>query len=79
MAGAVKIGFDSSIDASLNVEVSQDAQPTGSIKDFTTAILGEAKKFGVIRITGTLKDPKYKFKTAVVDIIKGIKDTFFKE
>jgi uncharacterized protein involved in outer membrane biogenesis len=79
MAGAVKIGFDSSIDASLNVEVSQDAQPTGSIKDFTTAILGQAKKFGVIRITGTLKDPKYKFKTAVVDIIKGIKDTFFKE
>lgn len=76
ISGVVKIGFDSSIDAALNVEVSDEAPLTGTIKDITTAILGAAKRFAVIRITGTLKEPEYKFKPAIVDILKSLKDTF---
>jgi hypothetical protein len=69
--------FDSSIDAQLNVEVLDENVPlTGTFKDITTAIVGKAGRFGVIKISGTLKEPKYKFKTAVAvtDIIKGLKD-----
>jgi hypothetical protein len=75
LAGAVKIGFDKSIDASLNVEVLDEMVPlSGTFKDVTTAIIGKAGRFGVIKISGTLREPKYKFQPAIVDIITGIKD-----
>jgi hypothetical protein len=77
LIGSVKLGFDSSIDAQLNVEVLDENVPlAGTFKDITTAIVGKAGRFGVIKISGTLKEPKYKFKTAVAvtDIIKGLKD-----
>ncbi|MFH0791052.1 MAG: hypothetical protein V2A64_05410 [Candidatus Omnitrophota bacterium] len=78
ISGSLKIGFDSSIEAMLNVEVLDEAPLTGTFKDVTTAILGQAGKFGVIKISGTLHEPKYRFKPAVVDIIKGLTDTFLK-
>jgi len=78
LSGVVKISFDSSIDATLNVEVSEDFPLTGTIKDVTTAIIGQARRFGVIKVSGTLKEPKYKFETAVTDIIKGLKDSIFR-
>lgn len=75
LIGQVKVGFDGSIDASLNVHILDDNVPlTGTFKDITTAIIGEAGRFGVIKISGTLKEPRYKFQPAVVDIIKGLKD-----
>jgi hypothetical protein len=78
LSGQVRVGFDSSIDASLNVHVEDENVPlSGTFKDVATAIIGQAGKFGVIRITGTLKDPKYKFQPAVVDIIKSLKDSIF--
>jgi len=52
---------------------------TGTFKDITTALLGRAEKFVGIRVTGKLNDAKYKFQPAVVDIIKGIADTFLKK
>ncbi|MCU0666680.1 MAG: DUF748 domain-containing protein [Candidatus Omnitrophica bacterium] len=76
--GNALIGFDSSLDASLNVEISPDAPLTGGIRDITTAILGQATRFGLITIGGTLKEPKYKFKPAVGSIIKSFTDIFFK-
>lgn len=77
--GRADIGLDGSVDASLDVNVIDEAVPlTGTFKDITTAIIGQAGRFGVIRITGTLQDPKFKFMPAVVDIIKGITDTFFR-
>lgn len=77
MTGKVKIGFDSSVDASLDVHVIDELVPlTGTFKDVTTAIVGQAGRFGVIKITGTLKEPKYKFRPAIVDIFKGFKDVF---
>ena len=76
--GSLKIGFDSSIDAALNVHVNDEMVPlSGTFKDVTTAIVGGAGRFGVIKITGTLKEPKYKFQSAVVDLIKSLKDAFF--
>lgn len=78
LSGQFKIGFDSSLDASVNVDIIDEMVPlSGTLKDITTAIIGQGGKFGTIKISGTLQKPQYKFKTAVVDIIKGLKDTFF--
>ena len=75
MSGTLRLGFDGSLDALLNVKILDENAPlTGGFKDLTTAIIGEAGRFGIIKINGTLKDPKYKFKPAVGDIIKGLKD-----
>ncbi len=76
--GSAKIGFDNSVDANLEVQINDEMVPlTGTMKDVTTAIVGEAKRFGVILITGTLQEPKFKFKAAVGDILKGLRDTIF--
>lgn len=80
MGGSARIGFDSSLDASLNVKILDEMAPlSGSFKDLTTAIMGQAGRFGMIKISGTLKEPKYKFKPAVVDIIKGLKNIILGE
>jgi hypothetical protein len=76
LGGTVKISFDGALDINLDVRVSEGAPLSGTFKDVTTAIIGQAGRFGTINITGTLKEPKYKFKTAVVDIIKGLTDVF---
>ncbi|MCX5705004.1 MAG: hypothetical protein NTZ92_02955 [Candidatus Omnitrophica bacterium] len=77
--GPVKLGLsDDSVDVSLQVNVLDEMVPlTGTFKDVTTAIVGQAGTFGVIKITGTRKEPKYKFKPAVGNIFKGITDTIF--
>lgn len=78
LAGSAKIGFDGSLGASLNVEVLDETAPiSGTFKDVTTAIVGQAGRFGVIKVSGTLKEPKYRFQPAVADIIKGLKDVIF--
>lgn len=75
--GPVKIGFDGSLDAALQVHVDESKFPlSGTFKDITTAIIGEAGKFGTIKITGTISEPKYKFKASAVDIIRSLKDRF---
>ncbi len=79
LTGSVRIGFDSSIDATLDVHVNEEVPLTGTFKDVTTAIIGQAGRFGIITISGTLKEPKYKFKTDVGDLIGVLKDTFFKK
>lgn len=79
LSGPVKIGFDQSINAKLNVDILSELVPlTGTFKDVTTALIGETEKFAEIRISGTLREPKYKFEAAVVDIIKGLADTLLK-
>jgi hypothetical protein len=79
VAGKVKIGFDNTIDASLNIEIIDEAAPlSGTFKDVTTAVISKSGKFAAINITGTLKEPKYSFKPAVENIIKGIADVLKK-
>ena len=75
--GTLKIGFDGALEAALNVHILDKNVPlAGTFKDITQAVIGQAGRFGIIKISGTLKDPKYKFQPAVMDIIKGIKDAF---
>ena len=75
LEGQGKVGFDGALDAAINAQVSEGLTPgTGTIKDFTTALIGQAGKFGVIKLSGTIQNPKYKFKAAVTDVMKGIKD-----
>lgn len=76
LTGQARIGFDSSLDAAIKIHVLDRMLPvTNTLKDVTTAIIGESGAFGVIKIKGTLSEPKYKFQPAVVDIIKGLKDS----
>jgi len=79
LSGPVKIGFDGSLEAAFDVEIKGDMVPlSGTLKDVATVIVGQAGKFGVIRLSGNLKSPRYVFKPAVTDIIKGLTDTFFR-
>ncbi|MFA4854599.1 MAG: DUF748 domain-containing protein [Candidatus Omnitrophota bacterium] len=78
LSGPLKIGFDGSLEAAFDVEIISSMVPlSGTLKDIATAIVGQAGKFGVIKLSGTLQHPKYSFKTAVTDIIKGLTDTLF--
>ncbi|MCU0652215.1 MAG: DUF748 domain-containing protein [Candidatus Omnitrophica bacterium] len=76
--GGGRIGFDGTIDLALNAHVSGDLPLSGSVKDIAAVVLSQAEKFGVIRITGTLKEPKYHFEASVVDIMDSIKNIFWK-
>lgn len=79
LTGRAKIGFDSTIDASLNIDIIDEMVPlSGTFKDVTTTVIGKSGKFATISITGTLKEPKYKFKPAVDNIIRGIADVLKK-
>nr|MBC8436277.1 hypothetical protein [Candidatus Omnitrophota bacterium] len=77
--GSLKLGFDGSIDALLNVKILDEQVPlTGTFRDIATLIVGQGGRLGTIEVGGTLSKPEYKFKVSVVDIIKGIKETFFR-
>jgi len=74
--GTAKIGFDSTIDASIKIHILDEMVPLqNNLKDIITTIIGQSNAFGLIKITGTLQQPKYKFQPAVVDIFKGLKDS----
>ena len=79
LSGPLKIGFDGSLEAAFDVDIQSDGVPlSGTLKDVATVIVGQAGKFGVIKLSGSLQNPKYVFKPAVADIIKGLTDTFFR-
>lgn len=76
--GPLKIGFNGSLEGSLDVDILSDMVPvTGTFKDITTAIIGQSGKFGTFKLSGTLSEPKYNFKPAVNNIIKGLTDVIF--
>ena len=78
IAGPLKIGFDGSLEGALNVDILSELVPlSGTLKDITTAIIGQSGKFGVIKLSGSLSEPKYSFKTVVTSIIKGLTDVLF--
>lgn len=80
LAGPLKIGFDGSLEGALDVEILSELVPLGgTFKDVTTAIIGKGGRFGVIKLSGTLSQPKYAFKTAVGNIIQGLADMIFKK
>ena len=76
LKGAMKVGFDGSLRGALEVKVLDQLVPlTGTFKDVTTAIVGRADRFGVIKVGGTLRQPEYSFQTAVGGLIQGIQRT----
>ncbi|MFA5200226.1 MAG: AsmA family protein [Candidatus Omnitrophota bacterium] len=78
LAGPVKLGFDQSIEGSLDIDIISDMVPvSGTLKDFTTAVAGQGGKFGTIKLSGTIKEPSHSFKPAVGNLIKGLTDVFF--
>ena len=78
LSGSLKIGFNGSLDGVLDVDILSEMVPlSGSLKDVTTAIMGQAGKFGVIKLSGTLQKPSYRFSPAVNNIIKGLTDIIF--
>ncbi len=78
LTGPLKIGFDNSLEGAMDVEILSEMVPlSGTLKDVSTAIIGKAGKIGVIKLSGTLKDPKHSFKPAVNNIIKGLTDILF--
>jgi len=77
LTGYAKVGFDSSLDASVSIQMSNEIIPqAGGIRDIASAVLGQVGRFAVVKINGTLKQPKYKIQPAVMDVIKGLKDLF---
>lgn len=80
LSGPLKIGFNGTLEGALDVVISsQDIPLSGTFKDVTTAIIGEGGKFGVIKLSGTLKEPKYNFEAAVSNIIQGLANVLFKK
>lgn len=74
--GKGKIGFDNSVEAALNVHISDEFIPsTGTFKDVTTALMGQAGRFGIIEISGTLQKPEFKYKTPRLEVLKDITDS----
>jgi uncharacterized protein involved in outer membrane biogenesis len=75
LSGPLKIGFDHSLQGALKVEVLSDKIPlSGTYRDIATTIIGQNQMFGEIKLSGTLKEPKFRFQPAVADIVKGLKD-----
>lgn len=79
-SGPLKIGFDESLEGVLDAQILSELVPvSGTFKDITTAIIGQAGKFASIKLSGTLKEPKYSFRPAVTNIIKGLTDVLFRK
>ncbi len=81
LSGPLKIGLDHSLSGALDVEVLSEKIPMdGTFKDVATAIIGQGGgKFGLIKLGGTLEEPKYGFKTDVSNIIQGLANVFLKK
>jgi hypothetical protein len=71
--GRVKLGFDGSIDALVNMDVIDKLVPlSGGIKEIATDLLVKSWKVFGISVTGTLKEPKYKLKPFADSIINNL-------
>ena len=70
--GPVKIGFDTSVDATIKAEFSDNALESGARQNIAAAL----GKYTLIKVTGTLKEPKYKMKADVENIVESIAEQF---
>lgn len=79
LSGSGRVGFDGGLDFSINTQITKDIEPQAdTVKDITAVLLGKVGKFAVIKLGGTLKQPKYHIQPAVVDVIKGLKNLIIK-
>ncbi len=71
--GAVKIGFDNTISASLKAEFTDEGIDAGNVSD----IAGVIERYSIIEIKGNLKEPKFKIRPDLSSIVSDIADSFF--
>jgi len=75
LQGRGKVGFDGSLDMKIHTRPGNEALPvTGTIKDITSVLLGGAGRFMEIRLTGMIREPKYRIQPRVSSMIEGLKD-----
>lgn len=70
------IGFDGSIDFRLTTQMSPSIQSLIENRNVFGQILGEIGQVTTIRLTGTIKEPKYSVLPLGTDFLKNIKDIF---
>lgn len=79
--GKVRVDFDGGLGGELQVSILDQMVPlSGTFRDVTTAIVGQSGRFGTILLSGSIKEPKFKFKTAVgvTTFIRGLTDALFR-
>ena len=75
MSGDVRIGFDRSISASLKAQIKEGAIEPGLQKSITTALT----KYSVIKIAGTMKEPKYSIQPDMTGAMEEFQNIFYYE
>jgi hypothetical protein len=79
LGGPLRLGFDGTLDGTLNVQIPDETVPLAStFRDVTSILSGQAGRFAAIKISGTLREPKYTFKSTLIDILKGLKNAIFR-
>jgi len=73
--GAVRLSFDNSIGASLKCEFTDEGIDAGNFSD----IAGAIEKYSIIEVRGTLKEPQYKIRPDMVNIVSDLADNFFRQ
>jgi hypothetical protein len=74
LAGSGKIGFDGSLDLTLNSEINADLiKDSPDLRKFTSAVLGNIL---VLKISGTLREPQYRMVPSTKEFISQIKRFF---
>lgn len=73
--GPITIGFDNSVSAELKADFSEDALESGARKNIAAAI----GQYSIIGLSGTLKEPQYKLKADVANIMEDLADRFAQE
>ena len=72
-----RLGFDGTLDLTAYTEINKNLiRDSADLRKFTAAILGELGNAIVIKISGTLKEPKYKIVPMPLDLLRNIKDFF---
>ncbi|MBI5124066.1 MAG: DUF748 domain-containing protein [Candidatus Omnitrophica bacterium] len=72
--GNLKIGFDNSIGASMKAEFTDEGVDAARISDMAGAI----ERYTIIEVNGTLKEPKYKIRPDLTNVVSDIAENLFR-
>ena len=75
ISGVARIGFDNSITASLKAEFTPEGIDAGNITNVSTAI----ERYGIIEVSGTLKEPQIKVGPDLSDVMSDITEGLFQQ
>jgi len=75
ISGVARIGFDNSIIASLASEFTDEGLDAGKMAGVSAAI----ERYSIIEMTGTLKEPKVRFRPDLSNVVSDIVEGFFQQ